>query len=460
MTLSEEIASATCRLRFEDLPRSTVEQAKLFLMDTIGVALAGIRAEGVAGILGLIDEFAGAPQATILGTGRKAPCPQAALANSLLAHSRDFDDLYEAGGAHVNITVVPAALAAAEAGGGVDGRRLLTALIAGVDMVCRLGLCVPVYRGWHVSATFGVFGAALAAGLIMGLKPPELVNALGLAYSRAAGTRQGRLEGTLAKRLQPALACESGVMCALLARKGLTGPKEWLEGMWGMAKVYGKNHGDLSSDSIEALRQGLGSRFLGDELSFKLYPCCKVTHTAIEAALALAEENDLHAHEVKDVVVNVSQGAYDTVGHPFQIRSDPQVDAQFSIPYTVALALTDRQVSLAGFEVDRIQDPHLRDLAQKIVVSVDPRMKDESPNMVNLAAKVTIHTRRDKTLSKSLDMCKGNPANPASPEEVIAKFRSCARYGGSLSEDRIDAAVTTLRGLEKIEDVNDLMNLL
>jgi 2-methylcitrate dehydratase PrpD len=377
-----------------------------------------------------------------------------------MAHSRDFDDLYEPGGAHVNVTVVPAVLAAAQKNGGVSGRRILTALIAGVGLVCRLGIAVPVFRGWHVSATFGVFGAALAAGLVLDLSPSELTNALGLAYSRAAGTRQGRLEGTLAKRLQPALACESGVLSALLAQKGFIGPKEWLEGMWGMARVYGEGHDQLSDRSVAALRDGLGSKFLGDELSFKLYPCCKVTHTSIEAALALARENDLKAENVEKVLVSVSQGAYDTVGFPFKIRRDPQVDAQFSIPYTVALAFVDGQVSLAGFEVERIKDPYLMKLAKKVVVSVDPEMKDEPPNMVNLAAKMKIQTRQGQTLSKTLNICKGNPKNPACAEEVIEKFKSCAGYGGTLSKDRIESALIALRDLEEVEDITDLMNVL
>jgi 2-methylcitrate dehydratase PrpD len=460
MTLCEEISTVAWRLRFEDLPEPTVTRAKQFLMDTIGVGLAGLKAQGVAGVLELIRESGGAPQAKIFGIDLKAPAPQAALLNSLMAHSRDFDDLYEPGGAHVNITVVPAVWAAAQKNGGVSGRRLLTALIAGVDLVCRLGISVPVFRGWHVSATFGVFGAALAAGLVLDLSPSALANALGLAYSRAAGTRQGRFEGTLAKRLQPALACESGVLCALLAQKGLTGPKEWLEGKWGMARVYGETHDQLSDRSIAALRDGLGSKFLGDELSFKLYPCCKVTHTSIEAALSLAQENHLKAENVEKVLVSVSQGAYDTVGFPFKIRSDAQVDAQFSIPYTVALALADRRVSLPGFEVERIRDPDLMRLAQKVVVSVDPGMKDESPNMVNLAARMQIQTRQGQTFSKTMHICKGNPKNPASADEVIEKFKSCAGYGGTLSQELIESALTTLRNLENVDDLSDLMNFL
>jgi len=147
VTLGEEIAIGASNLQFEAIAKTTVERAKQFLIDTIGVCLAGLNAEGVSGALEMIREYSGAPQAKIFGVDLKAPAPQAAFLNSLTVHSRDFDDLYEAGGAHVNVTVIPAALAAAQKSGGVSGRQLLTAIIAGVDLPCRLCISVPLYRG-------------------------------------------------------------------------------------------------------------------------------------------------------------------------------------------------------------------------------------------------------------------------------------------------------------------------
>jgi 2-methylcitrate dehydratase PrpD len=457
MALSEQIVLAACNIRYQDLPDFTIERAKLFLLDTIGVAFAGRHAEGVDGVLEMVRELAGTPQAKVFGVNLKVPAPLAAMTNSLMAHARDFDDLYEPGGAHVNITVVPAAIAAAQKKGGVSGENFLISLIAGVDLVCRLGVAMPVYRGWHVSATFGVFGAALASGLILDLTPQQLANALGLAYSRCAGTRQGRLEGTLAKRLQPALACQSGVMAALLGQKGITGPKEWLEGTWGLVKVYGDDHSDPSDLAVEKLKNNLGKEFYGDGLSFKLYPCCKVTHTSIEAALSLKKEHNLRVEEIERVSVNVSPGAYNTVGQPFEIRTDSQVDAQFSIPYTVALALTDGQVSLSGFEPNRILDPRIKDFAKKVYVKADPEMRDISANMVNLATKMVIHTPRGSFL-KELSICKGHPSNPPQTGEVIEKFKECVRYGRSLSEDQIESTVQLLFDIENLTDVDLLFD--
>lgn len=457
--LMTDIVSAAYCLRFEDIPEATVERAKLFLLDTIGVILAGRNADGTDGVLDLVREMGGMPQAKIIGVDMAAPAPWAALANSFMAHARDFDDLYEPGGTHVNVTVVPAALAASQKKVGVSGERFLVALIAGVDLVCRFGVSLPIYRGWHVSATYGVFGAALSAGLILGLDEEELTNAMGLAYSQSAGTRQGRLEGTLSKRLQPALACHSGVLAALLAEKGLTGPKACIEGIWGLSRVYGQDHLDISEQSVEKLTHGLGNVFLGDDLSFKLYPCCKVTHTSIEAALALAEENRLQIDEIDKITVRVSEGAYNTVGKPFEIKINPQVDAQFSIPYTVALALTEGQVTLSGFEEDRVLDPRLKELADKVHVEIDPDMKDDSANMVNLATRMSVYTRRG-VFSKNLDICRGHPSNPPMAEDICEKFSTCARFGGTLSESRIASALQMLTQVEQLADINRLFEII
>jgi 2-methylcitrate dehydratase PrpD len=397
----------------------------------------------------------GKAESTILGMDQKVPAPLAAFTNAFFSHARDFDDLHEPGGSHVNVSVIPAALATAEGKAEVSGKDLLRSIVLGVDLVCRLGKWIPVHKGWHVTSTYGVFGAALAAGLIKKMGPSRLVQALGLAYSYASGTRQGRLEGTLAKRIQPALASQGGVTATLLADQGITGPKEWIEGAWGLTEVYGSARPGLGK-ILEQLKADLGQSFLGDELSFKLYPCCKVTHTSIEATLDLVKENALIADEVECVNVRVSQGAWDTVGHPFQIRTNPQVDAQFSIPFTVALALTKGRVNLAGFEEKTIRDPKILTLAEKVHVQVDPEMTDESANMVNLAAKLSIETKRG-TFSRQTAICKGHPNAPPEDMVVFDKFRDCARFGGSLSEKQAEEALGVLQKIEDVTDIGAMM---
>ena len=455
MTLSEEIASIAHGTFFSKIPPHTVERARLFLIDTIGVALAGRGVKGNKEVAELVTEWGGKKEATILYSGERVPAQLAAFVNSLMVHSTEYDDTHEAGGAHVNVSVIPSALAVSQRKGGVSGKELLTAIVLGVDLVCRLGVSLPIHPGWHISSTYGIFGAALAAGKILGLTPEALTNAFGIAYSQAAGTRQGRLEGTLTKRLQPALACHSGVLAALIAEKGLTGPKEWIEGTWGMARVYSDSHEQIQEDSVRKLKRGLGKVFLGDDLSFKPYPCCKVTHTSIEATLALVEENHISLDEMDEVIVNVSPGAYKTVGRPFKIRTNPQVDAQFSIAYTVALALVRKKVSLDGFDEETIRDPRITETAKRVRVMIDPEMRDVSSNMVNLASKVAIHTKRG-IFSKELAICKGHPDRPIVEEDVFRKFHECCQYNKTLSDRETENTLSLLRELEDLKDVNGI----
>jgi 2-methylcitrate dehydratase PrpD len=455
MTLSEEIASIAHTIVFSKIPPHTVERARLFFIDTFGVALAGRGVKGNKEVAELVTAWGGKKEATILYSGERVPAQLAALVNSLMVHSTEYDDIHEAGGAHINVSVIPSALAVSQRKGGVSGKELLTAIILGVDLVCRLGASLSLYPGWHISSTYGVFGAALAAGKILSLTPEALTNALGMAYSQAAGTRQGRLEGTLTKRLQPALACQSGVMAALIAEKGLTGPKEWIEGTWGMARVYSDSHEQIQEDSIRKLKRGVGEVFLGDDLSFKLYPCCKVTHTSIEATLALVEENHINLDEMDEVIVNVSPGAYKTVGSPFKIRTNPQVDAQFSIPYTVALALVRKKVNLDGFDEETIRDPRITATAKRVRVMIDPEMEDVSSNMVNLASKVAIHSKRG-VFSKDLAICKGHPDRPIDKEDIFRKFHECCQYNKTLSDKEIENTLSLLRELEDVKDVNEI----
>jgi 2-methylcitrate dehydratase PrpD len=457
MTLSEEITSVAHAVGFSKIPPHTVERAKLFFIDTFGVALAGRDIKGNKEIAELVTTWGGKKEATILYSGERVPAQLAALVNSLMIHSTEYDDTYEAGGAHVNVSVIPSALAVAQRKGGVSGKELLTAIILGTDLVCRLGVSLPIHPGWHISSAYGIFGAALAAGKILGLTPEVLTSALGIAYSQAAGTRQGRLEGTLAKRLQPALACQSGVMAALIAEKGLTGPKEWIEGIWGMARVYTDSHEQIPEESLGKLKRGLGEVFLGDDLSFKLYPCCKVAHTSIEATLDLVEENHINSDEMDEVIVNVSPGAYKTVGSPFRIRTNPQVDAQFSIPYTVALALVRKKVNLDGFDEETIQDPEVTATAKRVRVMIDTEMKDVSSNMVNLASKVAIHTRRG-IFSKELAICKGHPDRPIIEEDVFQKFYECCQYNKIFSDKEIENTLSLLRELEDLRDVDEIFS--
>lgn len=457
MTALEDIVAYLAKTKFEDIPKQTVEKQKDLFIDTLGVAIAGANAPGVREMVGVLRETGGKEEATIIAHGGKYPSFQAAMANSLMAHSFDFDDMHEQAGIHANVCVVPAALAMAERMGGVDGKTLLTAIILGVDLICRMGVSIPLSRGWHATTTFGIFGATAASSKILLLNEKEMANAFGIAYSQSSGNRQGRLEGTLTKRLQVALAVKSGVLASLLAAKGLSGPKKILEGDWGMFNLYADPEclGDPGK-VIDLLRKDRGKIFLGDELSVKPFPSCKATHTSIQGILNLLKNEKLENEEIENVEIFVSKGCYQTVGRPFEIRTDPQVDAQFSIPYTVATAILKGNVGLEDFTGTAFNDSKRIGLAKKVNVFIDPALQDPSTNVVNLRSRIVIHAK-GKRYSYESTTAKGDTMTPMNREEIFSKFENCIRYGRpAMPIEKIREIFNMITHIEKVEDVRSM----
>lgn len=460
MSVIDEIVQHVRKTTFDDIPKNTIERQKDFLIDTLGVALAGAKAPGVREVIDLLREMGGKKESTVLVYGDKLPSFHAAMANSLMVHSLDFDDMHERAGIHANVSVIPACLAMVERIGGVDGKTFLTAIILGVDLVCRMGLSVPLSRGWHATTTFGIFGATISSSKILGLDEERMAHALGIAYCQASGNRQGRLEGALTKRLQPALASKDGVFSSILASQGITGPKEILEGDWGMLRLYGDpQYSEDKEKIIESLMKDLGRTFLVDQLSIKPFPSCKATHTSIDAVLNILKENQITPEQVEEVKVSVSRGCYNTAGRPFEIRTNPQVDAQFSIPYTVATAILKGKVRLEDFTEPVIKESRRMEMAKRVKVSVDPNLKEPSTNVVNLESRVVLRAG-GRTYSHRSSISKGHPDRPMDREEILSKFEDCLRFGTSFPRGRGKKIFSTLLNLEEIKDVRSIIRLL
>ena len=437
--------------QFSDLPEAVVDNAKRFILDSLGVAIAGSSAPGCKEVVDLVKELGGKPEATILIYGGKVPSPSAAMANSMMMHALDFDDTLDESALHAHVSVLPAALATAESVGKVSGKDLITAVTLGVDLVCRLGLATRRPLSWIRSATCGFFGAAAAAGKVMGLDGDQMSNALGVAYSQVAGNAQCLIDGGLVKRMQPAFAARAGILSAFLAQGGITGARHFLEGQYGFFNLYeGGNYGR------EKLLEDLGNRFEGMKLSIKPYPSCRMTHAAIDAALAIREEHGIEPSDIEEIIVHASKMVYDMVGSPFAIRENPQVDAQFSIPYTVAAALIRGDVFLKDFEESPIRDPRALACAEKVRVEVDPELAERDMMTAHLVLKT-----KDKVYSKRVNRVKGNPLNPMSLDDCIEKFRKCILSSQRpMPGEKVDEILDCLVNLEGLKEIRKLMGLL
>jgi len=437
--------------QFHDLPKAVVDSTKKFIVDSIGVTIAGSNAPGCREVVNLVKGWGGKPEATIVIDGTKVPAPWAAMANSMMMHALDFDDTLDESALHAHVSVLPAAMAAAEAAGNVSGKNLINAVALGVDVVCRLGLSTNRPLSWIRTATCGTFGATVAAAKIIGLDKSTLSNALGVCYSQVSGNAQCLIDGGLVKRIQPAFSAKSGVLSTLLAQIGITGARDFLEGPYGFLNLY--ESGDYKQ---KVLVEDLGKAYGGTRLSIKPYPSCRMTHASIDAALAIKKELNIEPSNIEEISAHVSKMAQEMVGKPFVIRENPQVDAQFSIPYTVATALLNGDVFLDDFEEQTIRKAQATELAKKIKVFINPDLHERDMSNANLFLK-----HKGTEYNKKIDAMKGSPANPMTLHECIEKFKKCVAYSKHQTiSDKAEQVLECLVNLENLEDTASLMALL
>lgn len=446
-------------LTLESLPAPALVAAKVNVFDTLACAVAGSSAPAVGEIHSLVAGWGGAPQATILAYGDKVPAHHAAWVNGTMAHARDYDDAHDTALLHAGVSVVPAALAAAELVGGVRGADFLSAVAAGLEVICRLGVATRISileSGFLYTSLFGYFGATVAAARVLQLDAVQTANALGLAYSQVAGNHQVTRDAALAKRMQPGLAAMSALMAVQLTRKGISGTIGTFDGTDGFLRVYLRDRVD-----DEVLRGGLGRQFEFTGLGYKAYPCCRFTHTAISAALALRDSLGMSIDSVERVRVGMNRKGVEIVGSPLAMRRAPSntVQAQFSVPYTVAAALVDGGVTLAHFTDTAIVRQDLLALAGKIEPYVDETIERDFGSVMSPAL-VDVDLKNGATHRIRIDIPPGHPSRPMSPAEFDAKAQDCFRRAANPLHDGAARLRQQVDSLETLDDVRILARIL
>ncbi len=441
---------------YEDLPADVVEATKKETLDLLGVAIGGSTQPGAKEVLQLVNAWGGREESSVIGSAVKLPAPSAAMANATMAHALDFDDVHEAAVIHPGIAAIPTALATAEAGGNLSGREFITCTALGVDMMCRLALATtpgksPIDTGWHLTSIFGYLGAAATAARMMKLNEEQTLNAIGIGYHQCAGNGQCVKDGALTKRLGPGFAVRGGITAALMAKIGITGAKNSLEGEWGLYPLYMR--GDYSQ---EILRADLGERFEGVHVAIKPYPCCRGVHPAIDAGLALAVENDIQPAEVEEIVLSVTEAHYSLLCEPAEAKRTPRnpVDAQFSIPWGVAVAVARRRVGLADYTAEAVTNREILDITCKMRVNVNNGLRRQDG--VD-PTRVKIHTKQGGVFIKEVENPLGSLERPMSFEDCARKFADCAR---DLDRGKIQSIIEFVGQLEKVEDVSEIIRLI
>ncbi len=452
--VTEALARFAATVRPEAIPAAVRERARLLILDTFGNMIrAAHDSESTPALLAAAERlgYEGGPHA-VAGLGAGYTAPGAALVNGTLAHSLDFDDTHAAGSLHPSAPILPAALAAA-AMSGASGRDLLAAVIVGYEVQIRaslgLGPTEHYRRGFHPTATCGAFGAAAAAGRLLGLDASGLQSAFGIALSQTAGSLQFLVDGAWTKRFQVGWAAQAGLVAATLAAEGFRGPAQAFEGKAGFFAAYAP-----SPDPAKGAA-GLGEIWETLNIAIKPYPSCRYSHAPLDALLALRVANDLSAEDVKSVDVGVSRTAMILIGEPESAKQSPKtvVDGQFSMPFLAAVAL--RTGGMGWDDYGRhLGDAATLDLCKRIHTLPDPKPEAEFPR--NMSGIVRLHTRRG-TFEKFVVSPKGEPDNFVTPAELRAKFDGLtAPY---LSAARRDRLASTLLALDDVTDVHALMAL-
>jgi len=325
----------------------------------------------------------------------------------------------------------------------------------GAEVGVRLNLTEAAYSGLDPTGICTVFAATASASRVLGLTEEETWNALALAFNRAGGSFQSNIDGSLAVRVIQGWVAESGVMCARLAQKGITGPKNFLQGVYGYYNVYGRG----LVDPKKALAD-LGRRFECEKILFKKYPSCGLTLGSTDLILGLMREangKDISADNVERVKVKVPPYTYKLVGHPFEMGTTPRVNAQFSIRYCVANALVRRSSKLAHFEEEAIRDPQVLELAQRVDVVVDPAMELRGHTPVDM----TVCMKDGRELFRQIDIAPGFPGNPLTKEEQEVRFHDCIAYAKKpLPRDKVEGIVDAVARIDQLSDVRVLIPLL
>jgi 2-methylcitrate dehydratase PrpD len=429
-------------LALDDVPPSVVAGAVRLGLDTLGNALAASREDFGRAILEMAKRLGGTPESALIGRPGRVAAASAVLANATLAHGLDFDDTREDAIVHTGCVAVTTALAVGEAVG-AGGRAVLEAVIAAVEVMCRVGLAVPGAlhaRHFHPTAVAGSFGAAAAAGRLHGLSEDQLVHAFGVCGSQASGIIEYLADGSWTKRLHPGWAAHAGVVAALLARSGFPAPESVLEGEHGLYAAFAGGH---DPQRLEALLESLGRDWELAQLTFKPYPCGSIAQPYMDCALRLREGHGIRGDAIAAIRCRTAAGPVPRLWEPLAAKQAPPngYAAKFSLPYLIAVILVRGKAGLAEFADDAVRDPEVLAVARHVTYELDPGI--DYPRQ--FVGDVEIALTDGRVVRERQDRPRGGPDRPLTRADLEAKFRGNAAV--ALSPARVEEVIRGVSAL-------------
>jgi 2-methylcitrate dehydratase PrpD len=456
-TYIEKISDNVLNSKFENFESAKLENAKYRIIDVLGCVISGANAPGNLDLINLVKAWGGREEATIFVHGGKAPAHNVAMVNSVMARSYDFEATQaRVNGvniaSHISGTTVTTALTLGEAKD-VSGKELITALLAGDDVACRI-LAASGFGftlGWDNVGTVNALGATAIAGRLLGLTEKQLQNAFGIVLNQLAGSFEAIWDGVGSFKLLQGLSARNGIFSAELAKAGWTGPRDALLGKFGYFHLYTEG-----CSNPDILVEDLGKKY-HTEVTYKPYPGCRANHTAVDCALNFVKKYDVEIDDIDEIILKIPSVVHNMfVGQSFIIRDVPQIDAAFSIRFCVANILLRKNISIEHFQEECVREPDVTDIAGKI------KIEDlDQTEIQKYKAILRVKTNNGKEYTSSASFAKGDPVlDPLAEEEVKQKFMNNISFSRTISEVNAEKILKLIENLEDVDNITDLTKLM
>lgn len=456
-SLTEEVGAFIARTSYGSVPPAVMERAKEAIVDGLGVMLAGSRSPGAAILRGYYGGLGASGKTTLVGSQATLPVPMAAAVNGLSGHADDYDDTQISSRpdrvygllTHPTVPVLAAALAVAEERK-ATGRELLTALVVGVEVSCKIAEAINPRHytgGFHSTGTIGIFGAAASAAWLLGLSAEECRHALGIAASKSAGIRVAF--GTMTKPYHAGAAAEGGVVAAQLAGQGFRTDSNALDGPWGFFQVAG------GGCDPEQLRGQLGNPYslVDPGVSIKPYPCGSLAHPTMDALLDLVREHDVAPQDVRGIRLGTSSNVLNALRYPAPVN---YLEAKFSIPFCLAVIVMKRRAGIQEFTDPVVKDPEVGRMMGLVNAYLHPGI--EAQGFQRIRSLVEVGLKDGRTLAREASTSRGTPERPLTRAELEEKLTQCAQ--GAISTQKAQRISRVVYSIEGLNDLRELTALL
>jgi 2-methylcitrate dehydratase PrpD len=450
----EVVAEFLVQEKFENLPRETVEKAKEYALDVIGCMIGASKRPQIEILKEVLTAEGGNSRSSVFSHGFKTSMMNAALFNGTMGHAFDFDDDHREGTMHPSVAVFPAVFAVGE-NLQATGKDFLLSYVLGLEVMIRLGeslLGKSYYQGFHPTGTCGVFGAAASCAKVMKLDVERTKYALGIAGSFSAGTQECTGEGAWQKPLQAGHPAMGGVLAASLAERHYVGSGTVLDGPNGLIRALSfKDQYDYGR-----ITDNLGQKWEMMDTSIKMHACCRFSAPVVDCALDLYSQG-VRARDVKRIVAKVGDFTVKMLCNPIERKLRPvtHVDAQFSLPWAIAVAICKNRGGLDEFGMGMLKDAEVLALAEKVIWELDAAAETMYPKAYPATLMAELNDGR--MLRAHVDYPKGDPESPATKEEILAKFH--ALTGKLLDKRKREKIIDMVNHLDEAANIAELADL-